>query len=138
MSRLKHSPFDVTWKLGESDATAHTSSSLLDHGSRLQGLSPTAVVQVYFKLSWSHKSSREAGGKRWEATDNLQGDLPQNRGGTEQNCTVTCMVLKANSNDRRKNLALSCDEFRGTSSDVTFDKVAFAIKTFFHRSIIIL
>ncbi|GFX40666.1 hypothetical protein TNCV_1217891 [Trichonephila clavipes] len=28
--------------------------------------------------------------------------LPRNRSGTEQNCTVTCLVLKAAANDRRK------------------------------------
>ncbi|GFU96429.1 histone-lysine N-methyltransferase SETMAR [Trichonephila clavipes] len=32
-----------------------------------------------------------------------QGFLPLNRGGTEQNGTVTCMVLKAKANGRRKN-----------------------------------
>ncbi|GFT13968.1 hypothetical protein TNCV_2616001 [Trichonephila clavipes] len=31
--------------------------------------------------------------------------------GTEQNRTATCMVLKAKAIDRRKNLALSRDEF---------------------------
>ncbi|GFX85388.1 hypothetical protein TNCV_3715621 [Trichonephila clavipes] len=42
-----------------------------------------------------------------------QSVLPQNWGGTEQNRTVTSMVLKAKANDRRKNLALRHDEFRG-------------------------
>ncbi|GFV56396.1 uncharacterized protein TNCV_855491 [Trichonephila clavipes] len=42
--------------------------------------------------------------ERWEAPDHPQGVLPQNWGGTEQNRTVTCMVLKAKANDRRKNL----------------------------------
>ncbi|GFX04677.1 uncharacterized protein TNCV_1912221 [Trichonephila clavipes] len=50
--------------------------------------------------------------KRWEAPDHPQGVL-QNWGGTEQNHTVTCMVLKAKANDRRKNPALHRDEFRG-------------------------
>ncbi|GFW32348.1 hypothetical protein TNCV_675071 [Trichonephila clavipes] len=40
------------------------------------------------------------------------------------NRTVTCMVLKAMANDRRKNLAPCCDEFRGPRSDVTIDQVA--------------
>ncbi|GFV78600.1 uncharacterized protein TNCV_1889061 [Trichonephila clavipes] len=53
------------------------------------------------------------GDERWEAPDHHQGVLSQNWGGTEQNCTVTCMVLKAKDNDRRKNIALSHDEFRG-------------------------
>ncbi|GFX47644.1 hypothetical protein TNCV_3016631 [Trichonephila clavipes] len=46
------------------------------------------------------------GEKRWEAPDHPQGVLPQNWGVTEQNHTVTSMVLKVTSNDRRKNLAL--------------------------------
>ncbi|GFV90035.1 uncharacterized protein TNCV_4643751 [Trichonephila clavipes] len=51
--------------------------------------------------------------ERWEAPDYPQGVLPQNKGGTEQNRIVTCMVLKPKANDRRKNLALNRDEFRG-------------------------
>ncbi|GFW43094.1 hypothetical protein TNCV_1474891 [Trichonephila clavipes] len=35
------------------------------------------------------------GEERWEAPDYPQGVLPRYWGGTEQNCTVTCMVLKA-------------------------------------------
>ncbi|GFV06572.1 uncharacterized protein TNCV_2948941 [Trichonephila clavipes] len=50
--------------------------------------------------------------ERWEAPDHPQGILPQNWGGTEQTRTVTCMVLKAKSNDRRRNLALSRSGFR--------------------------
>ncbi|GFT41822.1 uncharacterized protein TNCV_1666851 [Trichonephila clavipes] len=53
------------------------------------------------------------GGKRWEYPDHSQGALPQNWGETEQNRTVTCMVLKAKDNDKRKILALSPNEFRG-------------------------
>ncbi|GFV76862.1 uncharacterized protein TNCV_689331 [Trichonephila clavipes] len=45
--------------------------------------------------------------KRWEAPDHPQGVLPKNWGETEQNRTVSCMVLKAKANDRNKNLALS-------------------------------
>ncbi|GFV42062.1 hypothetical protein TNCV_2452341 [Trichonephila clavipes] len=40
---------------------------------------------------------------RWDVIDHHQGFHPQNWGGTEQNLTVTCMVLKAKANDRRKN-----------------------------------
>ncbi|GFT61221.1 uncharacterized protein TNCV_1613751 [Trichonephila clavipes] len=43
------------------------------------------------------------GEERWEAPDHPQGFLPLNWVGTEQNCTVTCIVLKAKANDRRKN-----------------------------------
>ncbi|GFS84491.1 hypothetical protein TNCV_4606711 [Trichonephila clavipes] len=53
------------------------------------------------------------GKERWEASGHSQGILPQNWGGTEQNPTVTCLVLKAMANDRRKILTLSRDEFRG-------------------------
>ncbi|GFV78336.1 endonuclease-reverse transcriptase [Trichonephila clavipes] len=61
--------------------------------------------------------------RRCEAPDHSQGVvLHHNSVGTEQNRTVTCMVL--NANDRRKNLALSCDEFRETRFDVTVDQVA--------------
>ncbi|GFV82022.1 uncharacterized protein TNCV_3152201 [Trichonephila clavipes] len=45
--------------------------------------------------------------------------FPQNCGGFEQSRTVIYMVLKAKSNDRRKNLVLSLDGFRGPWSDVT-------------------
>ncbi|GFW08604.1 hypothetical protein TNCV_2776251 [Trichonephila clavipes] len=53
------------------------------------------------------------GEERWKALDHSQGAPPQNWGGTEQNRTVTCMVLKAKTDDWRKNLALSRDEFHG-------------------------
>ncbi|GFW39753.1 histone-lysine N-methyltransferase SETMAR [Trichonephila clavipes] len=39
--------------------------------------------------------------KRWEAPDHSQGVLPQKWGETQQNRTITCMVLKATANDRR-------------------------------------
>ncbi|GFU24195.1 uncharacterized protein TNCV_2007711 [Trichonephila clavipes] len=55
----------------------------------------------------------EEGEERWEAYDHPKGVLPQNWGRTEQNSTVTRVVLKAKANDRRKNLALHRDEFRG-------------------------
>ncbi|GFW51901.1 uncharacterized protein TNCV_1188321 [Trichonephila clavipes] len=50
--------------------------------------------------------------ERWEALDHPHGVLRQNWGGTEQNRTITCMVLKTKDNDRRKNLALRSNEFR--------------------------
>ncbi|GFU46605.1 hypothetical protein TNCV_1546241 [Trichonephila clavipes] len=49
--------------------------------------------------------------ERWEALDYHQGVLSK-LGGTEPNRTVSCMVLKAKANDRRKNLALRRDELR--------------------------
>ncbi|GFS76330.1 uncharacterized protein TNCV_4668511 [Trichonephila clavipes] len=52
------------------------------------------------------------GEERWETPVHPQGFLPLNWGGTEQNRTVTCMVLKAKANDQRKNLTLSRDGFR--------------------------
>ncbi|GFW45286.1 uncharacterized protein TNCV_4733941 [Trichonephila clavipes] len=72
--------------------------------------------------AWDTLNSRRAasplgrlgeGEESWKAPDHPQGVLPQNWGGTEQNRTVTYMVLKAKANDRRKNLAPSRDEFRG-------------------------
>ncbi|GFW80964.1 uncharacterized protein TNCV_3780431 [Trichonephila clavipes] len=50
------------------------------------------------------------GEERWEAPDHSQGVLPLNLGGTEQNRTITCMVLKTKANDRRKNLAFHRDD----------------------------
>ncbi|GFY35535.1 hypothetical protein TNCV_196381 [Trichonephila clavipes] len=46
-------------------------------------------------------------------SDHPQGVLSQSWGGTEQNRTILCMVLEAKTNDTRKNLAFSRDEFRG-------------------------
>ncbi|GFX86815.1 cullin-4A [Trichonephila clavipes] len=50
--------------------------------------------------------------ERWEPPDYPR-VFSLKIGGTKQNSTVTCMVLKAKANVRRKNLALSRDEFRG-------------------------
>ncbi|GFW44578.1 hypothetical protein TNCV_4481241 [Trichonephila clavipes] len=41
-------------------------------------------------------------GERWETPDQTQDVLPQNWGGIKPTRTVTCMVLKAKANDRRK------------------------------------
>ncbi|GFU10789.1 hypothetical protein TNCV_2387911 [Trichonephila clavipes] len=41
------------------------------------------------------------GEQRWEASEHPQGILPQNWVEPEPNRTVTCMVLKAKTNDRR-------------------------------------
>ncbi|GFX42399.1 uncharacterized protein TNCV_1519631 [Trichonephila clavipes] len=43
------------------------------------------------------------GEERWEAPNHPQGFLSLNWGGTKQNRTVTCTVLEAKANDRRKN-----------------------------------
>ncbi|GFT86792.1 uncharacterized protein TNCV_4163721 [Trichonephila clavipes] len=53
------------------------------------------------------------GEERWKAPHHPHGFLSLNWGGTEQNRTVTCMVLKAKANHRRKNPALSRNEFPG-------------------------
>ncbi|GFW63743.1 hypothetical protein TNCV_4940351 [Trichonephila clavipes] len=67
-------------------------------------------MQYVSLQQWGTLNSRRAGGplvrfaeeeKRWEALKHLQGVLPQNRGGTEPNHTVTCLVLKATTNYRR-------------------------------------
>ncbi|GFW02084.1 uncharacterized protein TNCV_4854241 [Trichonephila clavipes] len=60
------------------------------------------------------------GEERREASDHPQGILSQNRGGTEQNRTFTCMVLKATANDKRTTSPCH-DEFLGLWSDVTVD-----------------
>ncbi|GFS88589.1 hypothetical protein TNCV_1461921 [Trichonephila clavipes] len=41
------------------------------------------------------------GEEKWEAPDSPPGYYPSKWGGTEQNCTVTCMLLKATAKDRR-------------------------------------
>ncbi|GFU71743.1 hypothetical protein TNCV_1955041 [Trichonephila clavipes] len=66
------------------------------------------------------KSSREVGGRRREIGGPYkqpQGSLPQNWDGIEPNSNVTCMVLKATDNGKRKLLALCQDEFHGPPSD---------------------
>ncbi|GFX30475.1 hypothetical protein TNCV_3461261 [Trichonephila clavipes] len=79
-----------------------------------ENVSPTEGIPQHLKPS-SRKSCREVDGKGREVggPDHTQGVLPQNWGGTEQSRTVTCMVLKAKANDRRKNLALRWNEYRG-------------------------
>ncbi|GFY28383.1 uncharacterized protein TNCV_1970381 [Trichonephila clavipes] len=46
------------------------------------------------------------GEERWEAPDLLLCVFPQNLGGTVPKSNVTCMVLKATSNDRRTSSSL--------------------------------
>ncbi|GFX85195.1 hypothetical protein TNCV_1647421 [Trichonephila clavipes] len=58
----------------------------------------------------SRNSTRKVGGRGHHP----QGVRTQNKDGTEQNPTPTGMVLKAKDNDRRKNIALSSDEFHGS------------------------
>ncbi|GFT67003.1 hypothetical protein TNCV_1348481 [Trichonephila clavipes] len=72
----------------------------------------------YSKYLSSRKTSREVGGKGREVGGPWppQGFLHLNFGGTEQNCTVTCMRLKAKANDRLK-FPLSRNEFRRHRSD---------------------
>ncbi|GFV15615.1 uncharacterized protein TNCV_4836411 [Trichonephila clavipes] len=55
------------------------------------------------------------GEERWEAPGHPQCFLPLNWDGTEQNRSVTCMVLKAKANERRKNF--SRHEFQWPRSD---------------------
>ncbi|GFX19174.1 uncharacterized protein TNCV_3013181 [Trichonephila clavipes] len=70
--------------------------------------------------------------ERWEAPDPPPGFRPQNWGGTELNRTVTCMVLKAMTNDRRA----SChDKFHGPRSDYV-RQVALAATTTKEPSVI--
>ncbi|GFT70257.1 hypothetical protein TNCV_3457011 [Trichonephila clavipes] len=46
ISRFKHSPVGVVWKLGE-----RMSSSLLDHGSKLPSPLPIVLMQLYSATS---------------------------------------------------------------------------------------
>ncbi|GFV27074.1 uncharacterized protein TNCV_4853111 [Trichonephila clavipes] len=84
---------------------------------------PTSNISNFFskivneeakKSPSSRKSSREVGGKgeRREASDHPQSVLPPNWGEIEPNHTVTCIVLKATTNDRR-HLAICHDELHG-------------------------
>ncbi|GFY16779.1 hypothetical protein TNCV_4337801 [Trichonephila clavipes] len=60
--------------------------------------------------------------ERWEVPDN-----PQNWGGIEPNRTVTCMVIKAEENDRRKSSPLPSMNFVALDLmliSVTVDQVA--------------
>ncbi|GFY15982.1 uncharacterized protein TNCV_1286271 [Trichonephila clavipes] len=75
---------------------------LLWHGDSLNSLRAASALMKLVE-----------GQERWEAPDYLQGVLPQNWSGIELNLTIICMVLKAMDDDRRKNLAPCCDEFRG-------------------------
>ncbi|GFW97342.1 hypothetical protein TNCV_3091801 [Trichonephila clavipes] len=64
---------------------------------------------------------------RWEAPDHSQGVLPHNWGGKEPNHTMTCLVLKAKTNDRRKTSPLPSMNFVGLDlmlQSVTVDQVA--------------
>ncbi|GFS52656.1 hypothetical protein TNCV_45391 [Trichonephila clavipes] len=71
------------------------------------------AVRVF--TAW--RSSREVVGREREVggLGPSRCILPLNFDGTEPNRTVTCMVLKATSNDKR-HLALCHDEFRGLGS----------------------
>ncbi|GFT90752.1 hypothetical protein TNCV_2777391 [Trichonephila clavipes] len=48
LSRLQRPPVRVVWKLGEG-VPAQALSSSLDHGSKLRGPSPIALMQLYMK-----------------------------------------------------------------------------------------
>ncbi|GFW29701.1 hypothetical protein TNCV_3935681 [Trichonephila clavipes] len=74
----------------------------------------TLKSDTSFRVMQCRKSSREVDEREREmgGPDYPQGVLPQNWGRTKQTHTVTCMVLKAKANGRRKNPALSRDEFR--------------------------
>ncbi|GFW60510.1 hypothetical protein TNCV_568581 [Trichonephila clavipes] len=92
----------------------HDSYLQVDHQSRFVRSVPILeeAVPLRFGEDCTSRSSwwkKEKDGR----SQHPQGVLPQNWSGTEKNRTVTCMVLKSKANNRRKNLALSRDEFRG-------------------------
>ncbi|GFV46734.1 uncharacterized protein TNCV_1881931 [Trichonephila clavipes] len=80
-------------------------------------------LQMYSTfVAWGTLNSRQAtsplvrlmeGEERWEYSDHPRVLSLKIWGGTDQNRTVTLMVLKAKANDRRKILALSRNEFHG-------------------------
>ncbi|GFT32016.1 hypothetical protein TNCV_3468611 [Trichonephila clavipes] len=57
-------------------------------------------------------SFRDVGGRGRETSDHPRA-FPQNWGGTEQNRTVTCIILKATANDRRTASTLATTNFVG-------------------------
>ncbi|GFW25357.1 hypothetical protein TNCV_5089221 [Trichonephila clavipes] len=67
----------------------------------------------YSRLAASPLVKLAEGEERRRPLTTPQDVLPQNWGGPEENRNVTCIGVKAKANDRRKNLALSRDEFRG-------------------------
>ncbi|GFX29442.1 uncharacterized protein TNCV_3998171 [Trichonephila clavipes] len=82
-------------------------------------------------VAWGTLNSRRAvsplvrlvgGEERWKDPVHPLGVLPKYWGGTKQNRTVICMVLKAKANDKHKNLALRRDKFRVPWSDATVDE----------------
>ncbi|GFU18379.1 hypothetical protein TNCV_1980641 [Trichonephila clavipes] len=86
---------------------------MYDPETKRQSMEWRSPVSPLLKEPSNRKSSREVGrGREVGDPDNPQSVLPQNRGETELNRSVTCMVLKATANDRR-HLVLCHDEFRG-------------------------
>ncbi|GFX45660.1 hypothetical protein TNCV_1422441 [Trichonephila clavipes] len=67
------------------------------------------------------------GEERWEASYHPQGVLPHNWGGMLPNPTITCFVLKAKTNDKRKTSPLPSMNFVGLDlmlQSVTIDQLA--------------
>ncbi|GFW00739.1 hypothetical protein TNCV_2305121 [Trichonephila clavipes] len=82
----------------------HLTAALRRHSNRPQSPPIRAFAAWgYSKKPSSHKSSREVGRReeRWEAPNRPQGVLPHNWDGNEPKPTITCMVLKATTNDGR-------------------------------------
>ncbi|GFX26886.1 uncharacterized protein TNCV_1840581 [Trichonephila clavipes] len=79
------------------------------------------------------KSSREVGGRGREVGDPwpLQGVLPQNWGGTEENCTVICMVLKA-----KFGLAIHQNDHQARHRFVEWAQNEIAVVPDFHKRIL--
>ncbi|GFU47041.1 hypothetical protein TNCV_2616161 [Trichonephila clavipes] len=91
------------------------SERLVENRPVLKRLNTSLYQYPLQRKPLSRKPSREVGGRGrdvGEAPDHTQGVLPQNWGETEANRPVTCMVLKAMTNNRR-HLALCHDEFHG-------------------------
>ncbi|GFS84972.1 hypothetical protein TNCV_1305821 [Trichonephila clavipes] len=86
----------------------------------------------YCKQPSGHKSLLERlGEERWKAPYHPKSNLLKNRGGTDPNCIVNYMVLKATANDKCTT-SFFHDEFREPQSD-TIRQVSLATTTFFAK-----
>ncbi|GFS57453.1 hypothetical protein TNCV_1401421 [Trichonephila clavipes] len=62
MARSRSPPFGVVWQFRERDVSQMSSSSL-DHGSKLRGPSPIAIVLLYSATLMTHPSQFNRRGK---------------------------------------------------------------------------
>ncbi|GFS81443.1 hypothetical protein TNCV_895871 [Trichonephila clavipes] len=97
----------VVWKLGE-----RVASSCVVLVTLPKSFANYPLVALYHREA-SLLVRLVEGEERWETPDHPQGVLPHNWGGMEPNPTITCLVLKAKTNDRRKTSPLPSMNFVG-------------------------